>query len=95
MPVSEVPTAAETTEQIDFTTLPAEHVQTIDAPAPAIPTDHVQTADTHPLEYEAAVPSPITATVEATTAKPKPVKVHLEPIPINWQPDPKLDQKKH
>ncbi len=95
MPVSEVPTAAETTEQIDFTTLPAEHVQTIDAPAPAIPTDHVQTADTHPLEHEAAVPSPITATVEATTAKPKPVKVHLEPIPINWQPDPKLDQKKH
>ncbi len=95
MPVSEMPTAAETTDQIDFTSLPADHVQTIDVPAPVIPTDHVQTADTHPLEASASEPSPITATVEATTEKPKPVKVQLDPIPINWEPEPKLDQKKH
>ncbi len=64
-------------------------------PAPAIPMDHVQTADTHPVEASAAEPSPITATVEATTEKPKPVKLQFDPIPINWKPEPKLDQKKH
>ena len=36
--------------------------------------------------------SPTTA---AVTDKPKPHKVHLDPIPVNWKPNPKLDPRKH
>ncbi len=56
----------------------------------------VSAATATPMSTPAADASAADSTTTiASSGAPKPHKVHLDPIPVNWKPNPKLDPRKH